>query len=149
LVPFSQLTKIMLRDLLLETHHRGRYLIVRTLTKPTRFDGVVIVVEDELGDAGLVDLYNQVGTRVHEETEAGDLPPTGVYVLKEPFFHISQRGEYVVRADHVSDVVWLPDNDERVPPAWSAEVRHKTPDDWRREGLTAFHAGYYRQAIAK
>jgi hypothetical protein len=149
MVPFSQLDKMLLRDLLLETHHRGRYLIVRTISKPSRFDGVIVVAEDEEGDTGLLDLYNQLGQRVQREAETQEMPPTGVYVVKEPFFHTTHRGDNVVRVDHVSDIVWLPDNDNHVSPAWSAEVRHKTAEDWKQEGTAAMQAMYYRQAIAK
>jgi hypothetical protein len=108
-----------------------------------------MVVEDEKGDAALLDLYYQLGPRLPRTAEAKEMPPTGVYVVKEPFFHISRCGDYVIRVDHPSDIVWLPDNDDRVPSVWRDQVRGKTVKDWRLEGTAAFQAGCYREAIAK
>jgi hypothetical protein len=148
-VPFEQLAKVLLRDLALETHHSGRYLIVRTIAKPKHVDGVIMVVEDEEGDAAVLDVYNQLAPRLPRTEEAKNMPPMGVYVVKEPFYHISRRGDYVIRVDHPSDVVWLPDNDHRVPSVWRDSVASKPAKDWRDEGTIAFKAGHYRDAIAK
>lgn len=38
--------------------------------------------------------------------------------MKEPFFKCATDGSYSVRVDHVSDIVWLEQSDERVPQKW-------------------------------
>ncbi|KAK1754186.1 hypothetical protein QBC47DRAFT_453175 [Echria macrotheca] len=65
--PLSALTKIMISDLLLETHHRGRYLVLRTVTPQDRLHGVMAIVEDERGDVSLLQLYHQEETGAFED----------------------------------------------------------------------------------
>jgi hypothetical protein len=148
-VPLGELSPIALRELQLETHHRGRYVMLHAITEPKRFDGVMLVVEDEAGSVTLVDLYNQVGPRVARALEDKQMPALVVFVVKEPFFHVTHRGDYAIRVDHPSDIVWLPENDKRLPAAWGASARVKTVKDWLEEGAAAYEAGYYRRAIAK
>jgi ribosomal protein S28E/S33 len=148
-VPFGQLEKEKIRNLQLETHHRGRYLLVRAITGPVQYDGVVMVVEDEDGDAVQLELYHQLGPRVLLERKDKEMPTMGTFVVKEPYFQVTLRGDYVVRVDHLSDIVWLPDTDERVPAGWRSHLRNLTANDWRVEGNAAFRAGCYREAIAK
>jgi hypothetical protein len=57
--PFSELTKTFLRDLVLETHHRGKYLLVRCATRQDRMTAIMAIVEDESSDVVLLQLYHQ------------------------------------------------------------------------------------------
>jgi hypothetical protein len=148
-VPWAELSPIALRELQLETHHRGRSVILRAVTELKRFDGVMMAVEDEAGNVTLVDLYNQLGPRVARAFEAVAMPPPVVFVIKEPFFHVTHHGDYVIRVDHPSDVVWLPENDKRISAARRASARDKTVKDCgSRRGATAYETGHLRRAIA-
>lgn len=46
------------------------------------------------------------------------LGPDNVCMLKEPFFKCATDGSYSLRVDHVSDIIWLDDADERIPLKW-------------------------------
>jgi len=54
--PFVELTKIAIRDLVLETQHRGKYLLARCATPQDRMTGVLTIVEDEGQDVVLLQL---------------------------------------------------------------------------------------------
>ncbi|KAH6848398.1 hypothetical protein B0I37DRAFT_342808 [Chaetomium sp. MPI-CAGE-AT-0009] len=140
--PFSELKKTMIGDLLLETHHRGTYMLVRSLTPQDRTTAVIAIVEDEKGDVLMVQLYHQVDDReplVREGT---------VMILKEPFFKVMFDGSYGLRVDHLSDVVLLPANDERIPAAWRRKPDHSgTALAWKAQGDQHFNRSEYRSAI--
>ncbi|TVY35156.1 Histone-lysine N-methyltransferase [Lachnellula subtilissima] len=53
------LHKVMIKDLLLETHHREKYIMLRSITPPDRMTAVMAIVEDENGDAIMLQLYYQ------------------------------------------------------------------------------------------
>ncbi len=55
-LPLSSLVPIHLRDLALETHHRGRVLIVKTFSEPNRLVSIQNAIEDELGDVDRLDI---------------------------------------------------------------------------------------------
>jgi hypothetical protein len=57
ITPCAQLQPIYIKELRLGQSHRGKCLIVRSLTVPTRMTGLLAVVEDEIGDASLLQLY--------------------------------------------------------------------------------------------
>jgi hypothetical protein len=132
----------MIGDLLLETHHRGTYILVRSLTPQDRETAVMAIVEDEKGDALLVQLHHQVDDReplVHEGT---------VMILKEPFLKVMLDGNYGLRVDHLSDVVFLLANDERIPAAWRRKPDHSgTALAWKTQGDKHFNRSEYRSAI--
>ena len=81
---------------------------------------VMAIAEDEEGTAVLLQLYFQP-----EESTV----PAGAYVrpgatciLKDPFFKCATDGKYSLRVDHLTDVIWLDDGDDRVPLKWRNPV---------------------------
>lgn len=56
--PVSTLAKTYIDELLLETNHRGSYLLLRTVGFPVRGAAIISVAEDEKGVCELVHLYN-------------------------------------------------------------------------------------------
>lgn len=110
----STLSKIMINDLRLETHHRGRYLLVRAATPPDKVIAIMNIVEDEDGEVVLLQVYNQ--------DESGDfnhvVPYGTVCVVKEPYFKTTGDGGDGLRVDHVSDIVFLNPLDARIPREW-------------------------------
>jgi hypothetical protein len=54
----SELEQISLADLLLETYHREKMLIIRTFGHAIRISGVQIAVEDSYGHVDRLALYN-------------------------------------------------------------------------------------------
>ncbi|GAB1310474.1 SET domain-containing protein [Madurella fahalii] len=81
--PFCDLTKIMIDNLRLETHHRGTYLMLRSITPQDRMTSVMSIVEDENGEHLLLQLYHQ------EEEKGGaaeDILVKGMaMIVKEPY----------------------------------------------------------------
>jgi hypothetical protein len=151
-VPFAALGKISFRQMLLETHHGGRYLLVRTLIPPVRGHGIGTIVEDEEGDTLSVYLHHQLKPQAQQETAEMVLPPNRVLVIKEPYFKVIQPGRsHGIQVEHVSDIVWLAPDDDRIPASWR-DLAHVVASDanaFRQEGNVAFKAGYYRQAVEK
>lgn len=114
--PVSELEPIMIADMKLETHHRGKMTRVRLLTPPDRMTAVMAIVEDEQGTAVLLQSYYQPGEAampVEQIMRQGD-----VFILKEPFFKTATDGAYTLRVDHLGDLIRLADGDERIPPRW-------------------------------
>ena len=110
----------MISRMELERHHRGNYSLIHVLTPPDRMTAVIAVVEDEEGTAVLLQLYNQPEEcRVRKGLilREGD-----VCIIKEPFFKATTEGSYSLRVDHVSDIIWLQDVDERVPLRWRTRI---------------------------
>jgi hypothetical protein len=75
---------------------------------------VATCVEDEYGDVEKIAIYNE-----REAINPDDLLPVGtIMAVKEPFYKTAVNGDYTIRVDHPSDVVYLDPADERVPLAW-------------------------------
>jgi hypothetical protein len=145
--PYASMTKMPLSDLRLETHHRGRYLLVRNIAEPLRILCITTVVEDEQGNAAVLRLYHQLRPDVTQETPSMVVPAGGVCLIKEPYVELTSDGGYAIRVDHLGDVVWLAEDDEAVPAIWRAAPRDQTAEHWRLEGNAAYAARHYRRAV--
>ncbi|KAI2779923.1 hypothetical protein F4815DRAFT_499978 [Daldinia loculata] len=109
----QDLKPLMISEMMLENHHRGSYALVRVLTPPDRMTAVMAIVEDEEGTAILLQLYNQP-----EESKVAKehiLKAQDICIIKEPFFKVTNSGSYSLRVDHVSDIIWPEDTDNRIP----------------------------------
>lgn len=114
--PMIELKPITIKNLQLETHHRGTYLLLRSITPPSRLTAIMAVMEDENDDAILLQLYQQEDER---NRAAADIVNVGTILLvKEPYFKVMGDGEYGLRVDHLSDVVHLMSGDAWIPKAW-------------------------------
>ncbi|KAH6855958.1 TPR domain protein [Chaetomium sp. MPI-CAGE-AT-0009] len=141
--PFTDLRKIMINDLYLETHHRGSHLLVRSVTPQDRMTAVMAIVEDEKGDVLMVQLY-------HQGDDAEDILFQGtVMILKEPYLKVMSDGNYGLRVDHLSDILFLSADDERVPSSWQRELGEHggTAPAWKTKGNHHFNKLEYRTAI--
>ncbi|KAI0122417.1 hypothetical protein F4814DRAFT_408670 [Daldinia grandis] len=137
ILPAKDLKPLMISEMMLETHHRGSYALVRVLTPPDRMTAVMAIVEDEEGTAVLLQLYNQP-----EESKVAKqhiLKPRDICIIKEPFFKVTTSGSYSLRVDHVSDIIWPGDTDDRIPLEWRNRFINldESSEDIRREGNEA------------
>ncbi|KAE8350677.1 hypothetical protein BDV28DRAFT_150698 [Aspergillus coremiiformis] len=139
----SELNKIMAKDLLFETHHRGSYVLLRSVCAPSRNPAVVSVVEDEEGSVLMLHLHHQDRTRDVLEL----LGEGHVVLVKEPFFKRIPDGTYGIRVDHLPDVVFLPEHDPRVPRVWQSAALPTSADEWKAKGNVLFHSKKYYPAI--
>ncbi|KAJ1328171.1 SET and MYND domain-containing protein 4 [Microdochium nivale] len=144
--PTSELDPIMIADMKLETHHRGKRVTLRALTPPDRMTAVMAIVDDERGTAVLLQSYYQPGEAtvpVSEIMQAGD-----VFIVKEPFFKTATDGSYTLRVDHLGDLIRLAHGDERVPKAWArrSPTSELASKDIRLQGNTAVQATKWAEA---
>ncbi|KAF3067402.1 Protein unc-45 like protein B [Daldinia childiae] len=135
--PAQDLKPLMISEMMLEIHHRGSYALVRVLTPPDRMTAVMAIVEDEEGTAVLLQLYNQP-----EESKVAKeniLKARDICIIKEPFFKVTNSGSYSLRVDHVSDIIWLEDTDNRIPLEWRNRFisLDESSEDIRKEGNEA------------
>ncbi|KAK5050943.1 hypothetical protein LTR84_003502 [Exophiala bonariae] len=146
------LRKIMVGDLGLKNHHRGSYLLSRSLASPRRTDaGLVAVVEDENKNLIEMSLHHQA----EEDERAGEdfLGIGKVLIVKEPYIvkiiDDSDEERLAIRVEHASDVIFLPEWDERIPNFWQKYI---VPDlipvsMWKAQGNFHFGKARYFSAI--
>lgn len=145
--PLSTLQKLYINQMQLETHHRGSYALLRVATPPSVMVAVIMIVEDEKGNAVMLQLYQQEDT---EYALAEDIVQLGgVCIVKEPYLKTMSNGGYGLRVDHVTDIVWLAQGDDRVPLGWRARISEvdKTAREWKEEGNAALKARDLHKAV--
>ena len=147
--PLRTLKKLYIEDLHLETHHRGFYSLLRVATPPVTMTAVMTVMEDEKDDGVVFQLYQQEDEdhRSGEET----VQIQRVCIVKEPYFKVMNDGDYGLRVDHLSDVIWLSLDDERIPRGWRAPTSEfeKTAEALKEEGNLALKAGKLDTAVER
>jgi hypothetical protein len=150
-LPYAALQKTCFRELLLETHHRGKYVLVRVVAPPRKDDWIGSVVEDEAGDAMPLYLFNQLTGHAMLDREEMIMPVDRVLVIKEPYVNLVSEDLYGIRVDHISDVVWLAADDIAIPERWRSPVYRRANDGYHmgQEGTAAFKSGDYREAVIR
>ncbi|GIZ44872.1 hypothetical protein CKM354_000805800 [Cercospora kikuchii] len=107
---------LSIKDMLLETRHDGRALILR------RFDSVVTNavggtygVEDAAGTTELllIDAFNFAGDDV--------LPAGAVFAIKEPYCKVDAGGNARIKVSHPTDLVHLNPGDQLSPLHWRVD----------------------------
>ncbi|KAJ5611683.1 hypothetical protein N7528_008788 [Penicillium herquei] len=141
--PLSDLKKMMIEDLRVETHHRGRYLLLRTVTPADLVLGSIVMAEDEDDRVFMLILHNQ-GEELSKFMTLGT-----VLVVKEPYLKLLADRTYGIRVDHVSDVILIPDFDERVPLAWRPQITsaEDSAASWKEKGNEFFDEDSHWLAI--
>lgn len=147
--PLAELRRVAIQDLQLETHHRGTYLPLRAITPPSRMTGIMILVEDHRADVVMLQLYNQEEEDTRETTDIVNVGT--ILVVKEPYFKVMASGEYGLRVDHLSDVIYVDKDDPEIPEAWRPRLIEVelSADSLKRKGNFAIGEGKYWQAITQ
>ncbi|CAF4306412.1 unnamed protein product [Rotaria sp. Silwood2] len=146
--PLSCLQRIPLTDLVLETVHRGKYLLLRTIVHPKKIVEIKTVVEDPNGDVEVLELYNQNPNRSHKDI----IPNNSIIILKEPYYKISAQRETSLRCDHPTDLIFLDTNNSMVQDLnWKTGTPkiHKilTAAEYKTLGNDYFKKGKFYEAI--
>lgn len=141
LAPLKGLKKAMVKDLLLETHHRGSYILVRSISQVEKMTTVMAIVEDEQKDAIPLQMLNE---KLH--CQDGSVDKGQILLVKEPYLTLTFHGEYGIRVDHVSDIMFIPIFDKMVPSAWRErlpedETSHWMAGDWLSMGNEHLNRG--------
>ncbi|KAF2163158.1 hypothetical protein M409DRAFT_57821 [Zasmidium cellare ATCC 36951] len=97
-------TLMHFEELLLDTHHRGRYVLVRVVEEPKfQPSRAITIVQDAHKQAEFVILehgQHQLDSRV--------LPKGGFLAIKEPYYTVeTDLQTWYIRVDHPSDIVQL------------------------------------------
>lgn len=123
-----------LTDLLVETHHEGKVLILRAITSPYQGAGTVVIVEDEWGNADKLGIYNQ-----SDRSILSIIPEGSVVAVKEPYYKYNGENDCMICVDHPSDIIYLRFDDAIIPPKFQLdEEETDTADDWKQAGDKAF-----------
>ena len=141
--PLNDLKQIMIDDLRLETHHRGSYIVLRTVTPPHRMTALMAIVEDVQEDVVRLQMYHQ--DKTEKLMEEGT-----ILLLKEPYLKASAAdGGYAIRVDHLSDVIFLPKHDERIPNCWQPRLVEivTSANEWKETGNAYFYKSEFREAL--
>lgn len=140
--PIHKLKRIFLKDLNLDFHHRGCYVLVQ-INPCLPFSGGVVVVDDEKGNLSGVRIVHQDGQRTYNESWGC----AKFLVIKEPFYRaVSKSSIGCITVHHVTDVVVVLLNDPRLPKNWQLRTE-KSVDEWRQLGNKAVSEKQFHLAI--
>ncbi|KAH6642926.1 hypothetical protein C7974DRAFT_386403, partial [Boeremia exigua] len=145
--PLAQLTPMSIRQLMLETHHRGKYLLLRAIAPPNRMTAIIVLAEDESEDAVVLQLYQQEEENIRQATDVVNVGTT--LLVKEPYFKIMASGDYGLRVDHLSDIVYVDRGDPILPKRWNPPMSEaeQSAEISKSKGDSAVGAGNYWKAI--
>ncbi|OHE96049.1 hypothetical protein CORC01_08586 [Colletotrichum orchidophilum] len=135
LQPANELQPLPISKMRLEEHHRGKRVIIRTMTPTEQMNAIMAIAEDEEGTAVLLQLYNQPDQTVMQADDV--LPEGSVCLIKDPFFKVTTDGKYSLRVDHVGDITLLPEGDERIPAQWRNLKTGGSSEEIRQQGNAA------------
>ena len=92
------------------------------------------IVEDEAGSVVPFATYRQEAETVRSAENI--LSKESVIIVKEPYFKLGTNGQYVIRVDQPTDIVWLSDNDPRMPAKWRVLRAGMTnaAEHWKKKG---------------
>ncbi|KAM3444473.1 hypothetical protein NHJ13734_001440 [Beauveria thailandica] len=118
-----------------------------------RVPALSVVVEDEQEHAIVLRLENQPDEKSIPSRQY--LSKGTVLLLKEPFLQAdTSGGQCTLRVDHVSDLIWLHGEDERIPIAWRPRISETDSVKSRLRGNDFFKKSelgnalqHYTQAI--
>jgi hypothetical protein len=131
-----------LNELLVETHHENRVLIVKTIASPYPGAGIITIVEDETGYAERLAIYNQGMASI-----LASVPCGCVLAIKEPYYKFNGDNDFMISVDHPSDVILLEAGDPMVPQAFQEAAIARSSSQWVSEGDAAFIARNLPEAI--
>lgn len=137
--------KIYLNNLLMETHHHGGFLILRTFAHPTNVSEIqtFMPVEDETGEVDRVAIFN-FGLASWPQKQ---LPSGAVLCIKEPFYScVSEDMGTALCVHHPSDVMFLDEDHPMFPHGWKSSAHPKMASEWKLDGNNALKIKDYIKA---
>lgn len=85
--------------------------------------GVMVIAEDEERNVILLVLYNHG----NDLAVNGYLAEGRVMIVKEPYLKVMSDGNYGIRVDHLSDIVFLPEYESLIPSTWRPRTTGMAP----------------------
>jgi hypothetical protein len=139
------LTKLPLRCLTLETHHRGSYILVKVLSHAESQSAVMAIAEDESETIVQLRIMNGVLQCLREGLEEGN-----ILVVKEPFLTKMFDQQYCIRVDHPTDLMFISPFDNMLPAVWARQFQPDDeflPNEWEKRGTEQVKQGKIWSAI--
>ncbi|KAJ5570095.1 TPR domain protein [Penicillium hispanicum] len=145
IVPLEALSKVLIRDLTLETHHRGSYIVLRAVTPVSTITAAMCIMEDEDNQVLVLQLYNQDSGIATD----GRLVKDTILLVKEPYLRVMADGDTGIRVDHLSDITFLPDGHDLIPLSWRQRVTEEdlSVNDWKMKGNNFFNRNSFHLAV--
>ncbi|KAH0428246.1 TPR domain-containing protein [Colletotrichum camelliae] len=133
--PINELSPIGLDELLVETHHEDKYLVVKAISPPYQGAGTITVVQDEHGNVDKLALYNQSTSNILQS-----IPEGTTVLIKEPYYKFSGENDFMLCVDHPSDIIRLRQGQDEslIPTSWRELQETRETGDWRDAGDKAF-----------
>ncbi|KAJ5356672.1 tpr domain-containing protein [Penicillium concentricum] len=99
----SQLEPMELSELRMDTHHRGKKLILRRVSPVVELQlssWTVVQTDQRSEDVERLEIF------IHKSHHGQDVLEAGIeYVVKDPYYTLNSLGECTLRVDHPSDLV--------------------------------------------
>jgi tetratricopeptide (TPR) repeat protein len=116
----EDLKPMKLMDLRMETHHRGRFLMLRRVSPVATLEASSwAVVQDRSKDVERMELF------LHKSQHGHDiLDMASELIVREPYYTLNSNGEPAIRVDHPSDLIITEISES--PESWRQEI-HNTP----------------------
>ncbi|KAF7593305.1 hypothetical protein BBP40_011685 [Aspergillus hancockii] len=145
--PLNRLTKMLIKDLLIEKHHWNRHVLVRTITPCYKGVALTAWAEDERGDILMLRLYNQDDKRGKRDMQV-ILEQGTIVAVKQPYLRVMSEFHFGLHVYHASDAVFMAEFRELVPSCWRAtDVELRDDMDWKRSGDSFSNMLRYHAAI--
>ncbi|KAK4242837.1 hypothetical protein C8A03DRAFT_39789 [Achaetomium macrosporum] len=122
--PLQDLQPMELSDLRMETHHRGYRLTVKRASPVVNLAARSwTMVQDEAGEE-----IERLELCLHKKRHGKELLESAdsVFIIKEPYFTLTDDGEPTIRIDHPSDLVVVPESEAGSTNGTNGEATHAT-----------------------
>jgi hypothetical protein len=144
-VPLKELNKMMLKDVLMDTHHHGKYLLLRICSTDHTHSGThqSYAVVDELGQHEFLIIHMFAIPPFHNAM----IPQEAILAIKKPYFKTIVDQDCALCIDHPSDVIFLDHDDALIPNKWkTGSSVKKSAKKCLQSGVAAFHKQNYYKA---
>ncbi|KAF2017267.1 SET domain-containing protein [Aaosphaeria arxii CBS 175.79] len=149
-IPLRELELMKIKDLVLDTHHRGRRLKVKRASPVVTLTARSWTMVQDVEDGG--DEIERLEMCLHKTRHGEDvLELNAYYEIKEPYFTINDQGEPTLRIDHPSDLVLYRDDlpKSNDPASKDAAAAEKAAKKCKDKGNAALKEQDFPEAHAK
>lgn len=143
--PLSEGNRVRLNNLQIHCRNREDFILFRTVTDPYVYSSTVTIVEDEFGDTARLTVCN-----LEDSMNDPIISRDSILAIKQPCWSMISSGDYEIRIDQPSDLVFLAPDDTVIPGPWRTIKNNDVAEDYTRlkkEGDMMFLKKRFRQAL--
>ncbi|KAK4119744.1 hypothetical protein N657DRAFT_649890 [Parathielavia appendiculata] len=150
ITPWNGLQSMKLSELRLETHHRRCHLAIKRVSPVvTHATRSWTIVQDEAGDTERLEIV------LHKTRHSKEVLESALsFILREPYFTLTEEGEPTLRVDHPSDIIVLYERENPQPQSHSPVEPEEAASSYKQKGNAALQQGnlplahhYYTTAL--